>query len=192
MHMDEEATAETILAQNPDVVIVASGSVPLVPGIPGLKKDCLTAHDVLRGAQLPGDTVLIMGGGSVGAETADYLGQYGYDVTIIDLQPQIAGDEVPAVRALLMKRLEDEHAKFITSASISQVFEDGIEYVKDGVTTRLEGFDNLVLALGARPHAPLVAELEGKVPELHVVGDAQKVDNGLNAIYRATELALSI
>lgn len=192
MNMDQEATVDTVLAEKPDAVIVATGSLPLVPGIPGLKKDCMTAHDVLRGAQLPGDTVLIMGGGSVGAETADYLGQYGYKVTIIDQLPQIAGDEVPAVRELLMKRLDDEHATFITGASISQVFDDGIEYVKDGVTTRLSGFDNLVLALGARPYAPLAAELEGKVPELYIVGDAKQVGNGLNAIYYATELALSI
>ncbi|MDD2499038.1 MAG: FAD-dependent oxidoreductase, partial [Desulfitobacteriaceae bacterium] len=88
-----EVTASQIIAEKPDVVIVATGADPSIPNIPGINNPrIITSTDVLLGLKDPGTKVLIIGGGLVGSETADLLGEHGHEVTIVEMLPEIAQD----------------------------------------------------------------------------------------------------
>lgn len=72
--MGAEADLSTVRRINPDVVILAAGSEEIVPHIPGIfRENVVTGQDVLRGTADVGDNVVVIGGGMVGCETAEYL-----------------------------------------------------------------------------------------------------------------------
>ena len=86
--LNTTADAELIKLYEPDTVIIATGSRPFIPPIQGADQDfVVAAHDVLLGKTEPGNRVVVIGGGLVGAETADMLGQQCEQVTIIEMLP---------------------------------------------------------------------------------------------------------
>jgi pyruvate/2-oxoglutarate dehydrogenase complex dihydrolipoamide dehydrogenase (E3) component len=178
----------------PDVLILATGGVPLVPGrIPGLREaGCLTNQDVLMGKVAPGPKVLMLGGGLHGAETADFMGEHGYDVTVIEMRDTIAVQDHPAVQKLLVERLIYHGAELITSATVKKVYPDGVDFEKDGEMHHIGGFDSIILAFGFGSSNPLEEQMKDFGGKLIVLGDAEKASNGLNAIYNGTVTGLAI
>lgn len=185
MTFDMEVTAEDIISEKPDVVILATGGAPIYPSrIPGLTQvKTLFGSEVLMGAPLRGDSALVIGGGAQGAETADYLGQLGYRTAVVEMREDIALDDAEATRRLLFRRYEEEKVKTYVGAKVTRVYEDGVDYETDGQVASLRGFDNIILSLGVRSYNPLEEQLKGRVPQLITVGDAASAQNAVNAIY---------
>lgn len=185
MTFDMEVTAEDIISEKPDVVILATGGAPIYPSrIPGLTQvKTLFGSEVLMGAPLRGDSALVIGGGAQGAETADYLGQLGYRTAVVEMREDIALDDAEATRRLLFRRYEEEKVKTYVGAKVTRVYEDGVDYETDGQVASLRGFDNIILSLGVRSYNPLEEQLKGRVPQLITAGDAASAQNAVNAIY---------
>lgn len=181
------------LSPSPDAVILATGGSPLLPPIPGIKEsDILTGQEILLGAQPGGKKVLVIGGGAQGAETADHLGQYGYDVTVVEMRDGIALDDPEAVRELLFTRFAETGVKAWPGTTVKQIYPDGVDCEKDGEAVELRGFDRVVLALGVRSYNPLETELMDCVKELIVIGDASRASDAVEAIYKGAVLGTSI
>ena len=89
--LHKEATVESILAENPEVVIIASGATPIIPAIFG-SNNILTGEDVLTKREDVEEKVLIIGGGMVGLECAEYLVDKGHDITVVELLEELARD----------------------------------------------------------------------------------------------------
>ena len=86
VELGKKATPELIRAMHPDCVFIASGGIPIVPKIPGVDQPkVVTAIDVLLGRRETGELVVVIGGGTVGSETALYLAQKGKLVTIVEI-----------------------------------------------------------------------------------------------------------
>lgn len=193
MHYNTEADRALIESCNPDVVVVATGGNPLVPGIPGLKESgCIANREILLGRIAPGNKALILGGGLQGAETADFMAEHGYEVTVIEMRDGIAMDDHPATQKLLLERLAANYVELITSATVKTVYPDGVDYEKNGEITGLRGFDSIILAFGTRSEYGLAEELNGIDAEVITVGDAVKAGNAVEAIYRGAVLGTSI
>ena len=143
-------------------------------------------------ARLRAQIDYIIGGGLHGAETADHLGQYGYDVTIIEMRDGIATEDPVAVRNMLLERLEANHVKMLTSSPVRYVYSDGVDYEKDGEMVSLRGFGRVILALGSRSYNPLEEEMKDFDGELYVVGDAEKASNSVDAIYNGAVLGTKL
>lgn len=188
-----EATKDMILDLNPDTVVLATGGIPLLPRIPGIDEaDIVTGQDVLLGAKLKGKKVLVIGGGAQGAETADYLGQYGYEATVVEMRDGIALDDPEAVREMMFERFEETKVKTFPGTTVKYIYKDGADCEKDGQVMELRGFDQIVLALGVRSYNPLEEELKGSVNELAVIGDASKASDAVEAIYRGAVLGAAL
>jgi len=191
--MGVEVTEDLIIDEKPDVVIIATGGVPLVPNIKGIDNpNFVKAVEVLDGKKEVGRNVLIIGGGMVGVETADFLGEHGHKVTIIEMLPKIARDEEAAVRYFLMERLAKYGVNAITNATVKEFLDDGVIYEKDSKEERLTGFDTVILAMGATAYNPLEEMIKSKIPEVYVVGDAVKARKALEAIEEAAKVAIKI
>lgn len=195
LRLSTEARAETILALRPGAVVVATGSVPLVPDLPGISEPgILTAHQVLAGEAEVGRRVVILGGGNVGLETAHLLLSQGREVTIVEMDQQVGADLGPARRYLLMRRLREFKARRLVRCKIRRVHSDRVSYVRylnDGRRTHLEltGLDNLIIALGVRPLDRLALDLEEVDQPVHLIGDALSPGKILDATAEGARVA---
>jgi 2,4-dienoyl-CoA reductase-like NADH-dependent reductase (Old Yellow Enzyme family)/thioredoxin reductase len=191
--LGQEVTPLLVAQEQPDVVVLATGGLPLRPAIPGIGNPrVLDAIDVLGGKQAVDGVVLVVGGGMVGAETADFLGEQGCRVTILEMDDAIAKAVQPGPRLYLLKRLEEHRTTILVKATVTELRADGVTYRADGTLHRLEGFDAVVLALGATAHNPLEAQLRGLVKEVHVLGDALKARTAIDATQEAAAIAVAL
>lgn len=188
-----EADKERILSLKPDTVVLATGGQALLPPIPGLKEaDTLTGLQVLQGVQPGGKKVLVLGGGAQGAETADHLGDYGYDVTVVEMRDGIALDDPEAVREKLLERFQKNDIKCLTGTTVKYIHTDGVDAEKDGQPVSLRGFDRVIMSLGVRNYNPLEEQLTGLVEQVAVVGDAVRGSNAVEALYQAAVLGCEL
>jgi len=188
-HLGEELSSEMVRRISPDVLIIATGSEPLLPDIPGITSNRVTtARDVLKGESV-GDSVVIIGGGLVGCETADYLAYHGKVVTIIEMLREIAGDISPASRIFLLRRLADKKIRILTSTIVKAIMDDCLIISSKNGEQTLNSTDTVVLACGAKPINHLESEVQGFVSRTYVVGDAAQPGKLLQATQQAAKIA---
>jgi NADPH-dependent 2,4-dienoyl-CoA reductase/sulfur reductase-like enzyme len=194
LELGKEFTVDMLSPDEPQAVIVATGAVPRVPDWKGINDSgAVTVDEILLsgGAQV-GEKVLVVGGGGVGAEAADFLSEMGKEVTIVEMLEEIASDLVTHLQHYLLERLREKRVSFLTSTRVEQLGR-GYAVVEDSSGTRqIKGFDNIVLALGATPDDRIAKSLAGKIRQLYVIGDAVKPREVLEAVYEGEEIALKI
>ncbi|MCH5277650.1 MAG: FAD-dependent oxidoreductase [Desulfovibrionaceae bacterium] len=143
------ATVESIAALAPDMTIVATGSTPLIPGF-CQGSGAITAQDVLMGART-GARVLILGGGLVGCETAEFLAEQGKSVTVLELRDALAPDMETRTRIFFLDRIKELGVKSLVNTEIVALSAGGARVRNQLREERmLEGFDTLVMAFGYR------------------------------------------
>jgi NADPH-dependent 2,4-dienoyl-CoA reductase/sulfur reductase-like enzyme len=84
IQMEQEATCDKLENLAPDAVIMATGSRPSIPDIPGLD-DPITGEEILTGSRQAGDRVLVVGGGMIGMEVAEYLAKRDRHVVVVEI-----------------------------------------------------------------------------------------------------------
>lgn len=174
--LNTEVDEEYIRKAAPDAVILATGGKPSKPPIKGIDgENIVNAVDILDGKVNPGANVLVIGGGMTGVETADFMGEHGRHVTIVEMRPAIAMDEAMVPRAFLMPRLKDRNIDWIVNAAVQEFTPDGAVYKDaDGECHTLKGYDTIVLAMGVKSYNPLEETVKGLGIEYFVCGDAKK------------------
>ena len=190
-----EADEMLLRSLAPDAIILATGSTPLILPIPGLS-DCgyVTAQDMLDGKAQMGKNVLVVGGGMVGCEAAEYLAERGHQVTVIEMKDVIAADVTPENRRYMFENFEENHVLLRPGAKVTQFYADGVDYaLVDGSTGSLRGYDNIVLAMGSRSNTALKDTAEKVAGQVLVIGEAAKAPgNAVLATGDALEAALKI
>ncbi len=193
IRLGEKATAENIAACHADRVIVATGSRPIVPRFCADNPMVHTAESVLCGQVSIGRKALILGGGLIGCETAEFLAQKGCDVTIVEMQPEAAADMQASNKRWLFERLNGYGVTILVNTELANISPDGDVNVKTvyGEKT-LRGFDTLVMAVGYRSENSLCRELAQAGIAFDTVGDCAHVGKMMGAIHDAFALAHSI
>lgn len=155
-------------------------------------KQTMTADDILSGRKFPGRKIVILGGGSVGCETADYLAPLvndlfpaNRDVTVIEMTGSLMTGEGGAAKSRLTQRLMSKGVKLLLNAQVKKVDESTITYEQDGEEHTIKDADTLVFAVG---YTPTKVEYENA----HYIGDCDKVGNLKDAISGAYQLARSL
>jgi 2,4-dienoyl-CoA reductase-like NADH-dependent reductase (Old Yellow Enzyme family)/thioredoxin reductase len=191
--MGIDVDAALIEKERPDVIIFATGSTPRTPAVPGAERvEMIRAVDVLEGRKKVGHKVLVVGGGMIGAETADFLSEYGREVTIVGRNPVLARDLAYNNRHFLIERLKEKGVKTLTGAEVIELSQGGVTFTRDNVSATLTGFDSIVSAWGLRPNRALADEVENMGPEVHVIGDAVKIRSAVQAVAEAARVATTI
>jgi NADPH-dependent 2,4-dienoyl-CoA reductase/sulfur reductase-like enzyme len=194
IELGREVTPALVEELKPDVVIVATGGVPLIPAdIPGIDRpNVVTAHDVLTEKVRCGPKVVVLGGNAVGCEVADWLGLYRKDVTIIEMVDDVALDLNLFSRAFLLERLAKWGVNLLTGARVKEITDAGVVVVRNGQEETIGGADSIVLALGVKSVNELAEQLKGKVAEIHVIGDAKEPRKAWDAIQEGALVAREI
>ena len=189
IRLREEATPGKVGEMAPEVVIVATGATPLVPEIPGVnKKNVVLAWDVLSNGREIGDRIVVVGGGMVGCETAEFLANKGKNVTILEMLPEIAYDVEQFTRTFLLRRLNEHGVKVLTKAKLEEITNNGVIYSENSTKKTIEA-DTVILALGAVSNRDLAEEIRGKVPKVYSIGDCVEPGKLLEAIHGGFHVA---
>ena len=218
--LGKEADEAFIREQAPDTLILATGATSLVPSVPGINHSkVVLAWDVLAGTARVGKKVIIVGGNAVGLETALYLASHGTispevlhflmvnkaesldtleqllnqgdkEVCVVEMTKKVGQDIGNSTRWTVMAELKRLGVKVIPGAKAVEVNDAGLRIHKD---TREEvlSADSIVIATGSKSENAL-ASLKNLVPEFHVVGDAKKPHNALEAIREGFLTGLAI
>ncbi|MCB2212108.1 NAD(P)/FAD-dependent oxidoreductase [bacterium] len=191
IRLNTRATVEMIVAEDPDDVLIATGSVPTRIPLPGLE-NALSGSDILYGAANVGKRVLIVGGGLVGVETAEYLLTHGGEPVIVEMLEDIARDMEPVSRKLALKQLNAKAVPVYTSTRIL-AYENGMATIEtDGETSQLGPFDNVVVAVGATKRDELSADLTARGLHVRLIGDAKQPSQIYDATKDGWEAVLEI
>lgn len=197
VRMNCEVTPEMLANEFKDYeVICSTGAVPKEIAPFKVFKQTMTADDVLSGKEYPGRKIVILGGGSVGCETADYLAPLindlfpaNRDITVIEMTPSLMPGEGGAAKSQLTQRLMRKGVKIELNAQVTKVDETTITYEKDGKEHQITDADTLVFAVG---YAPNKVENEAVEDRIHFIGDCNQVGNLKDAIQAANQLAKEI
>ena len=191
---DVEANADVIKAENPDVVILATGAESVVLPVEG-KETIIQANDVLSGkTPIPGGNVAIIGGGMVGMETAEYILHHARGmakVTLIEMADSIGQGMVPNNLVPTMVRFKEEGVQVITGATVKSIAAGTVTVDTKQGEMKYPGFTHVVCAVGSKAYNPLYEDLKDEY-ETYVIGDAKKVAQALEAVRAAYELGYKL
>ena len=189
IRLNTEGNLSDILEAKPDAVILAAGARPVFPDTFSGPK-VMSAWDVLAGKKT-GKEVLVLGGGMVGLETAEFLSSNGCRVTVVEMLPKPAADMEGTTRALLLERLPASGICLKLSTKVQQV-RDGRVWVESQEGKCCLEAETIVLALGAQPNKKILQDLEGKVSQLHAAGDCLEPRRAKEAIHEGFAAAMKI
>lgn len=187
----EEATLKTLTDLTPDFIILATGSTPVIPNVPGLDNP-LTPEDVLTGNRETGSRVLIIGGGMVGMEVAEFLAKKGKQCVVIEMLEDVAQDMVPLSRAMMMKRLSVLPVDVHTLTKLSRIGDHHAIVMHEGKEHDLGVVDSIVIAAGNQKYDPLSNELRREGLAFQIVGDAMNPSCIHEAVISGYEAAVAV
>ncbi len=182
VYLGEALDADKVRALNPDVVIVATGSEPAIPDIPGADgSNVLVAQELLaRQMRCTGQRFAIVGGGMLGLETTEYLAAQGNGVTVLKRYETIGVGIEPLYRDYLLREIKEHSAEIVTRVEVEAIHADGVQVRDDAGRERVVPADWVVLARGARPSSELARAIQELGPI--VIGDAVQPRKIINAI----------
>lgn len=173
-------------------VIISTGAKPIVINAFTQFKQWMSADDILAGRSFPGRKIVIIGGGSVGCETADYLAPLvndhfprNRDVTVIEMAQEVMMKESGPGRSLLVQRMIKKGVKILVNAKVEAVEENKIKYSQNGIEHVIDDADTLVFASGYQTDDYFENMLKKAKMTYHIIGDAHQVGNIKDAISEA-------
>lgn len=195
VRLGTEATAALVRAEAPDEVVVAAGAEPVWPDVPGIEgPNVILVDEVLSGAQVPGDRVVVVGDGGMGLEAALCLARQGKQVAIVELPGGSAQDQtVNFVDVMVLEDYLEEHGIRVRKGVVLEQVLEGKVAVRDASGRKSElPADTVIVAPDLRPKSEMVEQLKDSAAEVHVIGDCREPRILFNAIHEGFEAALEI
>ncbi|MDL2226069.1 NAD(P)/FAD-dependent oxidoreductase [Deltaproteobacteria bacterium OttesenSCG-928-M10] len=189
--LNQALTPALLEETRPDAVIAAVGASPIIPRLPGVDRPLvLIAADIFQGQGVPGDRVVVIGGGLVGVEIAEYLADQNKKVTIVEM----AGDVLPeaglGIKKLTLGRLSAKGVRLLIESKLLEVKESGVVVERLGQSEFIAA-DNVVLALGYRAN-PVETESIPPAIKIRTVGDAVKPRSIMDSIHEGAEAVYTL
>ena len=177
IRMNTEATSETLKAMSPYAVFVAPGAEPNIPPIPGVAgQQVCTIEDILgKKMVLENKKVVVVGSGLTGLETAEYLVQSGNQVSVIEMQKEVAPGAFKANVYDVTTRLTKHNVEIIPRRRLMAIAENGVQ-VLDTYTNEMSFMeaDAVVLSLGVKVNTGFINSIKENFDNVYILGDARK------------------
>jgi len=179
-----EVTESMLREGKPGAVILATGGEKISPEIAGIDgPQVCDAWQILSGAVKPGKNALVIGGGLIGMETADYLSEQGTKVTLVEMLKRSPVQKITSHGYMLHKRLRDKGALLLFSTTVASIGDGSAQIETAGEASTVSPVDQVVVAVGLKPRDGLRSAIEGAKIPCTVVGDASSA----RRIIEATE-----
>ena len=175
-----------------DAVICATGSRPILPGVPGIDKPgVMDALEVLNGARKPEGRIAVIGGGLVGTETALHLAEQGMHTTLVEMLPKIMNGVAATDQLAYTERIAKADMEVCTGTRLVSIG-DGEITVSDRTGTHTIPADSVIIAIGLKAQDSLYGELCAQGKEAYLVGDAVHPGKIFDAFHTAYRVAWKI
>jgi 2,4-dienoyl-CoA reductase-like NADH-dependent reductase (Old Yellow Enzyme family)/thioredoxin reductase len=182
-----------ILDQAPDAVLVATGSRPAILSIPGADSDMATdVRSVYENRSIDGQKIVIIGGGDIGCETADWLAGPERQVIVVEILPDVLHRMKKIPKQRLLARLSKKDVTILTETRITAIEKNRVLLQKKGGSAFELEADRVIFAIDAVPENRLVKDLKGTVKQVMAIGDAASTGNLGTALRSGTAAALNI
>ncbi len=189
-----EVTREKVLEEKPDVVVVATGAVPVGLDVPGgMAQHVVQGHDVIAGHAEVKGKVVVVGGRFIGMEVAIRLAEQGREVSLVT-RAGLGEDGIRLERTTfrgLARKLVELRVPLYLDASVLEITSTAVVFALGGQVFSIAA-DTVVLSVGMQPVNGLAAELEGTVPEVYLVGDCVRPRDAAEVAYQAARLAARV
>ena len=191
-HIGEEVNKNLIDRLKPDVIVIAVGGKPIIPPIIGIEMDhVVLAKDVLLEKVKVGESVLVIGGGQVGLETAEYLAESGKSVKVIESLNELARGMPSIAKLPLLSCLEELGVTIWTRAEIKEIQRGEIIVQYKGSEKKINA-ETVIVATGSEPNHQLFEMIKGEMSEVFIIGDSMKPRRILEAIAEGFEIGVKI
>ena len=185
-------TPELVASEKPDALILAVGSRPIVPPLPGIEGDnVIIVNDYYLEKDKVQDTVVVLGGGLGGCECAVHLGMEGKQVHLVEMRDTLAPDCNIRHRPILMKQITDHVTAHTGLAGLRVTSEGLVCRTRDGREELIPG-KTVICAVGQRANRADVDQLRRSAPFVREVGDCVRPANITKAIYEGFHAAMDI
>ncbi|MBU0648083.1 NAD(P)/FAD-dependent oxidoreductase [Patescibacteria group bacterium] len=192
IHLGKTIDLKNIKKINPDIVINATGSHAIIPPIKGIDhKNVILADKILSGNPKLKKKIIIIGGGCQGAQVADLLSSKKHQVTIIEMNQNIATEMPLAERNLLLERLQKNKVVIHANTKVLRIDKDGVVVKKGKGQTKIKS-DQVVLCLGRHPNLESYINLKKLVKKIYNIGDSDQVSRINDAIRAAANTCAKI
>lgn len=192
IRLNTPVTPDFVEVERPDALILAVGSNPIVPPLPGIDGDnVVVVNNYYLESEKVGDSVVVLGGGLAGCECAVHLAQEGKTVHLVEMRDTLAPDCNIRHRPILMKKIDELVQVHLGHAGL-RVESDGLVCrAPDGSEVLIPG-QTVVCAVGQRANRADVDALRYSAPFVREVGDCIRPANITKAIYEGYHAALDI
>jgi pyruvate/2-oxoglutarate dehydrogenase complex dihydrolipoamide dehydrogenase (E3) component len=189
-----KVTEAMIEAGKPDCVVLAIGADKAACPAEGVASSVVCdAWQILDGEVAPKDHVIVIGGGLVGMETADFLREKGItDITVVEM---LDSSPVPSAAAhgfMLHRRLRAEGVKLLFGTTVKRIEEGSVTVTKSGEDRKLEPVDQVIVAIGVTPRNNLKETLQKQGIRHFVIGDASAARRIIEATTEGAKAAWDI
>jgi 2,4-dienoyl-CoA reductase-like NADH-dependent reductase (Old Yellow Enzyme family)/thioredoxin reductase len=190
---ETQVTDRMIEEGNPDVVILAMGGEKIIPAIEGI--DLLLVGDawqILSGEVAPKSHAVVVGGGLIGMETADFLSQKGTQVTLVEALKRSPVLKITSHGYMLHTRLRDKNCKLLFNTVVKRIAEGSVTILSGGEEQTLSPVDQVIIAVGLKPHDDWRQILPARGIRHWVIGDACQPRRIIEATEEGAKAAWSL
>lgn len=195
-HIEPDEILSEVRSRN-STVVVAIGACPLLPDLPGINNvtdKVATAFDVLSGrVKFNGQKAIVIGGGGVGIDTAEFLASQGAFVTVLEMLPRAGKGISPLLLLSLLKNLRKTgRVQIITGAKVSGIEGGYLTYTDAEKKDHVISGDLFVLAVGTVSNNNQWIKYNKDFDELYIIGDCAIPRNALHAVFEGWKTGLII
>ena len=183
--LNTEVTPDYIKAFEPEAIILATGSLPTTPSIPGIENasQAMVAYDQ---TVTLGKNIVMIGGGLVGCETGLFLAKTGHHVTVVEMLPRIANDSFGMYREALVREMEKSNMITYVKTKCLEILDGGVRIEEEGKGETQLIADTVLYALGMKSVS--ATELKASAGDIPVfeIGDCivpGKIDSAVKTAY---------
>lgn len=194
IRLSTKVTPEVIKDINPDEVIISIGSSPMKLNIPGCDLPNVTnSHDILASKVKVDGDIVVVGGGLVGLEVAEYLSGNVGKITVVEMLDEVGKDLGQLRKICVMENLYKEGITTITNAKCVEIKDSSVVIEKEGTLEEIP-CDYVVVSIGsrARENSEISKYCDENNIPYHIIGDALKARRALNSIKEAVDVARQI
>lgn len=186
VRLNTEADAAFAKSIGADAIVLATGSIPIVPKISGLVEEgCMHATDIYTNMDKLGKKVVVIGGGLVGCETALYLAEEGREAVIVEMLDRLAPDSNWMHHEGMMQSFKRHNVTSHTGVRCTGISDKGVTVEKSNGETILIEADSVVYAVGMQSENRLTAELADAAEDVIAIGDCVRPRKAKEAVYEA-------
>lgn len=204
--LNTPGSTEKIRELQPDIIVNATGSVPVLPNIPGLrevtdKEDSpvrtvfsMIGHVDDYPAEMAGKKVVIAGGGAVGLDLMEFFAQRGAEVTVVEMLPALGSDLDPITKVCDSNMMERYHVRQLTNTRLLEVQKTQFLVETDGKRYALP-LDYGFICLGMRAYAPVLEQIRSEFAgsaEILNIGDSLKAGQIISGVEAGRNILLTL